>query len=440
LWPTDPDWSLMGGTGSAPVVSASMSFNRRGLPTSATLAIDTVTIPVLRSAAYDVFGQSTITEFGASTFGLRRTDTYDVRRRPTGILWSRAATPGSSTPDLGAVTSVLDEHYAWDAASNLVQVEDLRPSAEWPAEQRPHRYEIRHDALYRVAQVDYSYRSGTAWTTTGNPATDWRATQNAMAAVDPMERRPAPRLGDLPDDRVVNFTYAYDWLANQTEWSDDAGAFYERSLGTQIRNGFTEGQANGGALRPTALYLASSVPTSAQPPNTALDRGGWVRVRYGQSGNATSVTVRARCRDVSSVTACWDDTNESDVDDRASHLVDVCVCEQEQHYEYRWDELNRLAEARRYDRDGSGDWALQVRQRYRYDAGNVRTLKETVDEQTPDGSGYAEYGVERVALYVMPGDFERRGLVADRLNDEYDASTVLGTETQYLVAGARVVW
>jgi RHS repeat-associated protein len=440
VWPTDPDWSLMGGTGSAPVVSASMSFNRRGLPTSATLAIDSVTIPVLRSAAYDVFGQSTITEFGTSTFGLSRTDTYDVCRRPTRILWSRTATVGSSTPDLGAVTSVLDEHYAWDAASNLVQVEDLRPSAEWPAEQRPHRYEIRHDALYRVAQVDYSYRSGTAWTTTGNPATDWRATQNAMAAVDPMERRPAPRLGDLPDDRVVNFTYAYDWLANQTEWSDDAGAFYERSLGTQIRNGFAEGETNGGVLRPTALYLASSVPTSAQPPNTSLDRGGWVRVRYGQSGNATSVTVRALCHDVSSATACWDDTNETDVDDRASHLIDVCVCEQEQHYEYRWDELNRLAEARRYDRDGSGDWALQVRQRYRYDAGNIRTLKETVDEQTPNGSGFAQNGVERVALYVMPGDFERRGLVADRLNDEYDASTALGTETQYLVAGARVVW
>ncbi len=272
-------------------------------------------------------------------------------------------------------------------------------------------------------------------------ATDWRETQNAMVAADPMRRRPAPRLGDLPDNRVVNLTYRYDWLANQTEWTDDAGAFYERSLGSTIRNGYTEGQPNGGALRPTALYLAAQLPESPSSPiDPAADRGGWVRVRYGESGNATSVTVRARCHDVSAATACWDDANESDVDQRAAQLLSTCRCDQEQHYEYRWDELNRLAEARRYDRAGSGDWALQVRQRYRYDAGNIRTLKETVDGQSADPSGNAVGGVERVALYVMPGDFERRGLVTNRITDTYDASLALGTETQYLVAGARVVW
>ena len=446
VWPTDPDWALFDGTGSAPTVSASMVFNGRGLPTSASLTLGvsgtTTTVHVMSSTSYNLFGQSVTTVFGGTARNIRRSEAYDVRQRPTRIYLTRPVTAGSTSPSLNAVSGILDEYYYWDGASNLIEVRDNRQAAQWPDVQRPHRYRIKHDALYRVASVDYTYRStSNAWTTTGNPATDWRDTQDAMVAVDPMRRRPAPRLGDLPDNRVVNLTYRYDWLANQTEWTDDAGAFYERSLGSTIRNGYTEGQPNGGALRPTALYLAAQLPESPSSPiDPAVDRGGWVRVRYGESGNATSVTVRARCHDVSAATACWDDANESDVDQRAAQLLSTCRCDQEQHYEYRWDELNRLAEARRYDRAGSGDWALQVRQRYRYDAGNIRTLKETVDGQTADPSGNAVGGVERVALYVMPGDFERRGLVTNRITDTYDASLALGTETQYLVAGARVVW
>jgi RHS repeat-associated protein len=446
VWPTDPDWALFDGTGSAPVVSASMAFNIRGLPANANLSITasgtTTAIPVLRSVGYDVYGQAANSYFGFQHYGVRRQDTYDVRRRPNRIVLLRTATAGAPPTSFGAVAQILNDYYYWDAANNLVEVRDNRLVGPWPEEQRPQRYRIKHDALYRVASVDYTYRNAAnSWTTVGNPATDWRDTQNARVDVDPMRRRPAPRLGDLPDSRVINLTYRYDWLANQTEWTDDSQAFYERSLGSTIRNGYTEGQPNGGALRPTALYLAAQLPESPSSPiDPAVDRGGWVRVRYGESGNATSVTVRARCHDVSAATACWDDAGEQDVDQRAAQLLSTCRCDQEQHYEYRWDELNRLAEARRYDRAGSGDWALQVRQRYRYDAGNIRTLKETVDGQTADPSGNAVGGVERVALYVMPGDFERRGLVTNRITDTYDASLALGTETQYLVAGARVVW
>lgn len=446
VWPTDPDWALFDGTGAPPVVSATMSFNIRGLPARAVLGVrvgaTTTSTPVLHAVNYNLFGQPQNSQYGPGALGLVRFDRQDVRQRPRTLAWRRTATAGAVSPSLGAVTNVLEETYYWDGASNLVEVVDNRPRLQWPDEQRPHRYRIEHDALYRVASIDFSYRNAAnAWSTSGHVATDWRDTQNARVAVDPMRRRPAPRLGDLPDNRVVNLTYRYDWLANQTEWTDDSQAFYERSLGSTIRNGYTEGQPNGGALRPTALYLAAQLPESPSSPiDPAVDRGGWVRVRYGESGNATSVTVRARCHDVSAATACWDDIYEPDVDQRAAQLLSTCRCDQEQHYEYRWDELNRLAEARRYDRAGSGDWALQVRQRYRYDAGNIRTLKETVDGQTADPSGNAVGGVERVALYVMPGDFERRGLVTNRITDTYDASLALGTETQYLVAGARVVW
>ncbi|MBX3249366.1 MAG: hypothetical protein KF901_19470, partial [Myxococcales bacterium] len=439
-WPTDPDWALFGGTGSAPAVSGTLNYNTRGLPVSAWVTINDgapYTQQILRNVSYDAFGAAINTYFGASSIGVRRTDAYDVRRRPTRLQWIH--NPGTSA-------HIMDLRYGWDAANNLATVSDDLASMyrdQHPEAQRPRRMQIEHDALYRVTSVDFAYRpmsGANTWTTTGHPATDWRETQAAHRSVDPMRRTPAPRVGELPEGRVINLSYRYDWLANQTEWTDDAGAFYERSLGANIRNGFTEGQTNGGELRPTALYLASNLPTSAPSPDVDIDRGGFVRVRYGESGNATAVTVRGQCHDVSAVTSCYDDAAQSDVETRAAHLVSRCRCDVEQHYEYRWDELNRLAEARRYDRAGSGDWALQVRQRYRYDAGNIRTLKETVDQQTAGSGGEATGGVERVALYVMPGDFERRGLTTDRVSGTYVASLGLGTETQYVVAGARVVW
>ncbi|MBI4511515.1 MAG: hypothetical protein HY698_17915 [Deltaproteobacteria bacterium] len=227
----------------------------------------------------------------------------------------------------------------------------------------------------------------------------------------------------MPEGRVANLMWQYDWLGNMTHWTDDANAFYERSIGT-ITNGNAAG-ASGASLRPSALYLASDLR------GPATDRGGWVEMDYGVSGNAVAMTVHAQCVDRTPAT-CGDMAG-SDVGFRRGVLRSTCACASEQRYEYRWDEVNRLAEARRYDRaGGGGEWKLKVRQRYRYDGANVRTVKQTVDAE-PDGQP-----AERVAIWPYPGDFERRGLV--RGVDRYAADVTLGTETQYLVAGARVVW
>jgi len=79
-----------------------------------------------------------------------------------------------------------------------------------------------------------------------------------------------------------------------------------------------------------------------------------------------------------------------------------------EHYQYRWDELDRIHEARRYDRgSGIGNWELQVRQRYRYDAGNVRVIKETHDDFASTATGSGVDGVEHV-LYAYAGDFAPR--------------------------------
>ena len=108
------------------------------------------------------------------------------------------------------------------------------------------------------------------------------------------------------------------------------------------------------------------------------------------------------------------------------------LCATEQHFTYAWDEVNRIAHARRLDCEDGGDWELAVEQRYLYDANNQRTVNTTTFRGL-------ESGTERSALYVYPGDFERRGLVKRMSGTTYDA--VSGdTETQYGVGGARIVW
>jgi RHS repeat-associated protein len=94
--------------------------------------------------------------------------------------------------------------------------------------------------------------------------------------------------------------------------------------------------------------------------------------------------------------------------------------------------VNRISEARRYDRGGSGSWNLKVQQRYRYDAANDRIIKQSF-EPSPGPS-------ERLHLYVYPGDYERSGVIRDVANDEYDSDATFGTETQYMIGGARLVW
>ncbi len=244
-----------------------------------------------------------------------------------------------------------------------------------------------------------------------------------------MREQPAAMLPTLPGARVVNQTWEYDWLANSIEHTDDAQSFYERSIG-DITNGYDEGR------RPSALYLSSNLRKATVPPteiDPATDRGGWLELDYGEGGNVVAMTVHARCHDRDASTACYDNNETASIDDRRTNLRASCVCAAEQHYQYRWDELNRLVEARRYDRAGTGQWNLMVRQRYRYDAGNARLIKQTVGEEPGDP-------VDRVHLYVYPGDYDRSGLEHNEILGTYDASTTLGTETQYLVGGARIVW
>jgi len=175
-----------------------------------------------------------------------------------------------------------------------------------------------------------------------------------------MRSHPAPMVGALPDSRPVNMTWEYDWLGNAVEWTDDAHQFYERSIGA-ITNG-----ADYAALeRPGSLRVAADLD------GPSGDRGGWVEVDYGEDGNVLAMTVHAACTDAPAETC--DDEGGNTPGLHAASLRSDCVCAQEQHYVYRWDEVNRIAEAMRFERtSGSGAWTFMVRQRYLYDAANER--------------------------------------------------------------------
>lgn len=416
--PQDPDFD-----GDAPVVQGRMRFLRSGAPQRAELGIDGRFRPVVDAIAYTRDGLPARTRFGDGSFtgrpGTESGTLYDARRRPVQMFTTRAPSADRLPETLGAVSTVFDQRLEWDDASNLCLLEDRRLPAEWPARHKPYDQLIRHDALYRVTSVEYSY----ATPTESDTAADFRAESARRRLADPMLSEPAPMLAAPASERVMSLSYSHDWLANMTAWGDDAHQFYERSLGV-LTNGADLSSGSAPVQRPSALYLAANLD-----PTTPADLGGWLETSYGAGGNLLSMTVHAQCAHASA-TSCAD-PGGGNLAARTSALRSGCACAAEQHYVYRWDELNRLHEARRYDRAAQGAWQLAARQRYRYDSANQRSVKQTFEP----GSGDA-----RAALYVYPGDFERRGLERDAGGTSWVAAADGSSESQYLIAGARVVW
>ena len=151
------------------------------------------------------------------------------------------------------------------------------------------------------------------------------------------------------------------------------------------------------------------------------------------------MTVHAQCGGSGGL-ECADPGAASSAANRKAQLRGSCLCASEQSYLYDWDELNRIARARRYDRDGgSGDWDLAARMRYRYDSANQRTVKEVHSPLMPGPGMTGGPLPDRVALYVFPGDFERRRLETSIQGDEYQLLPG-PAETQYLISHTRLVW
>lgn len=86
--------------------------------------------------------------------------------------------------------------------NNLYSTIDYALGSEWPESQQPRKTNVFHDALYRVAGVEYEYRQGDgSWNARSGPITDWRDEQQFHQSADPMRREPAPMVSELPDER-----------------------------------------------------------------------------------------------------------------------------------------------------------------------------------------------------------------------------------------------
>jgi len=402
-------------------VRGEIAYNARQLPMSLSVVLNGQFHPVVAMTKYtrDGLAEDTLLGDGSPTRGgTHIVTTYDDHRRPIRSAVTRVPTNlPSPTRSLSQVSVVVDQGFVWDEADNLVELSDLRPATEWPDGYRPQSVSIEHDGLYRVSRAELSYRRDDGASATFDEARDFRVALASLSDIDPMHKSAAPSIAGVLPGRVVSLTWDSDWLGNVTDMTDDADAFYERSLG-RVTNGADEPLG-----RPSAIRFASNLPVLSHPPSPSLDRGGYAVVNYGEGGLLANLTIHGQCFDKSSKTACWDDPSQG-VAAREALLLARCNCAAEQAYTYGWDEGAHLVEARRYDRMGDS-WSLAARMRYRYDAAGVRALKST---STEDG--------ELVALFVYPGDFERRGLLG--ATDRYiDAPT---SETQYLLGGARVVW
>ncbi len=282
-------------------------------------------------------------------------NTYDARSRLASVqtyraapgLWTQETAPYSPAPEYGAPTPTSfqllleDADYVYDAVDNPVEIRDWRMSAEWPRGAQPVSRKMQYDDLYRVTRVDYAYPGGTDGWVDPFAAED----QGEEAAQDPRRAAPSPHVAF--DNRALWETVRYDWLGNTASTDDDAKGFYDRSLGT-IVNGAAGGQP----------YQLRSAGGGAAP------RDGALTASYDAAGNLVGLSV---VRGAS-----------------APCLPAGSACSQR--YAYDWDEVGRLARARRWDGASLGASSdpipigtPAVDLRYGYGGNDDRVLKTATD-------------------------------------------------------------
>lgn len=272
-----------------------------------------------------------------------------------------------------------DRELHYDAVNNPTEIIDYRNPDEWPRGAKPVTRRMEYDDLYRVERVDYSYPDG---------SDEWESPFDAEMgdqSHDPRRAHPAPH--SAFDQRLLWQSYQYDWLGNNIVTQDDAGGFYDRSLG-QVEQATAEPYRISRAAKPSS------------------EASNWLQVQYDLAGNMRSMSV-------SRGGAC---------------LGSVC----NQHFAYQWDEVGRLSRARRWDVDANGARsyaeasargevveeyanAAAVDLRYSYDGTDRRVLKTAVDSDDASHTVYVFPTLELrrarfLAAGAAPPDFERSAL------------------------------
>lgn len=188
-----------------------------------------------------------------------------------------------------------------------------------------------------------------------------------------------------------------DWLGNTEKTTDDAGGFYDRSLGAVTNDG------------------AANKPYQLKSATLSGARGGTVRAKYDDAGHMVRM-------DLARSGPC---------------LPTGATCSQR--FAYDWDEVGRLGRARRWDTapgssiddplpGGTPDADL----RYQYDAGDQRVIKHAVDTS---GESFTLYVFE--SLELRRSQFGSAYSDTGSGPDDYEASVF--TVVPYLLAnGVRL--
>ncbi len=305
----------------------------------------------------------TTTDFGHDD--RRRLRTVQTYRGPP-AEWTSPPVNYSPPPQYGQQTPtdfqliLEDAEFTYDEVDNPTEIHDWRTPSNWPAGAKPVTRKAQYDDLYRLTKIDYQYSGGDdTWT-------DPFYNEDQGQYPDSRQARPSPHVSF--DKRVLSQTYQYDWLGNITQSGDDARGFYDRSLGTQTHDG----------AKPYQLQSATGAVST---------RDGALTLAYDDAGDLTSMALLRN----------------------GPCIGGVCS----QRFVYDWDEVGRLARARRWDQQNPGLATDPVPQatpdvdlRYAYDAGDQRVIKTAVDSnQTEVHTLYVFASLELRRTYLENGDY-----------------------------------
>ncbi len=306
---TGADVPALGGSASSSVITV---FSARG-------TVETVLSIygfLVRSATYDADGLARSRVYGDATNTTAMMD-YDGARRLSHMSVKRTAP--------GQIADLTDLAYSYDAMGNPVVIYDGADGTAWPSGARPRAAtSMDYDDAYRIAHSVVIYSSGTdGWTSPVQPE---------VASGDTTI---LPIVGAA--NRINQQDFTYDWLGNMQSSSDDAGVFWDRSLGTITNN------PPGGA-GPNQI-VAAALPGAS---------GGTLSATYDPAGNLATLTLRR--------------SGSCNAPEGCSHS-----------FAYTWDEVGQLAEAQRWDGQAnlqpSPGGLPNVDIQYVYDAGGHRVLR-----------------------------------------------------------------
>jgi RHS repeat-associated protein len=258
--------------------------------------------PLVSKATYDPNGLP-LTRTWGDLAATQTSFTYDGRlrlkerktSRTAPSLWSTASgvyvppAPGTTTPLL-----LEEDLYTLDPVGNPATIADGRNVAEWPATAQPVTRALGYDPLYRTTGVTYSYPGSNSY---ASPTAAATATESPFPLQDATAR-------------IGSETSAYDPFGNRMSSTDETGYFVDRSLGTVAT----------GTLGSSAATTMNRVESAG----LAAASGGSLTTTYDAAGNLARLNV-LRDGNCESSVGC------------------------NQLFDYEWDEVGRLARARRYD-------------------------------------------------------------------------------------------